>query len=172
MYFVCVTKSCRYKSSFYQLLLARSKLHQSDRNVVLDEATRSRRQRKALEALEKDNYQDNLPSLSTYVSEHRIQLNKKFQQKFTISEELASVTSSSDSTREIGGSLSTAATSSSSLQTPSGPSIAETCIDQGSNKRKRVKAESKLRFRKNFATLLEEEVFLIANQIRFFFYLI
>lgn len=125
----------------------------------MDEATRNRRQRKALEALEKDNYQENLPSLSTYVSENRIQLNKKFQQKFTISDELASTPSllNNDAKETI---VSTGSFSSSTASSNlfSGPSIADTCIDHG-NKRKRIKADSKLRFRKNFATLLEEEVF-------------
>lgn len=118
--------------------------------VILDEATRNRRQRKALEALEKDNYQEDLPALSTYVSDYRIQLNKRFQQKFSINEETAASTN-------------TTVTSSSELKESASTSSFNE--DQASSKKKRMKtAESKLRFKKNLATLLEEEREMAANR--------
>ena len=103
-------------SSF--ICLGRSKAN--ERNIILDEATRNRRQKKALEALEKDNFQDDVSSSTIYVSDYRLQLNKKFQQRFQ-------VTNDSTTPDDI-------------------------------NTSKLRKNESKLRFRKNFATLLEEEV--------------
>lgn len=118
----------------------------SDRNVVLDQATRNRRQRKALEALEKDNFLDDLPTLS--VSDYRIQLNKKFQQKFTINETAGLV----NDPKELTGSSLPSASSFVNV-----PSSADSGGDH-SSKRRRIKAESKLRFKKNFATLIEEEV--------------
>lgn len=95
---------------------------------MLDEATRKKRQRKALEALEKDNFQDELPGKGMQLSDSRLQLNKKFQQRFTLQED-----------------------------DPLSASSTSMLVSEDGRKR-RVKIDSKLRLRKNFATMFEEEV--------------
>ena len=135
--------------------LARFRHQQAERAIILDEATRKRRQRKALEALEKDNYQDDLPTLS--VSDARIQLNRRFQQKFTINEDknnAGALTGSTGEQRE--GSLSSSFSNASSFINAASATTGGG--EEHGSRRKPVKVESKLRFRKNFATLLEEEV--------------
>lgn len=91
--------------------MADTRQKQNERIQILDEATRNRRQRKVLDALEKDNFQD-LPS---NIPEYRLQLNKKLQEKLS----------------------------------------ADTTSDE--TKRKRGKSESKLKYRKNFNQLIDEE---------------
>jgi hypothetical protein len=95
-----------------------------------------------LEALEKDNFQDDIKT-KIIVSEYRLNLNKKLQQKFSIASDdnkNDKISNDSMNHQQI-GSLSTSA---STLW--------------GENSRKKLKPEAKLRFRKNFTTLIEEEV--------------
>jgi zinc finger HIT domain-containing protein 1 len=99
-----------------------------------------RRQKKALEALEKDNFQDDVPTSGIYVSDYRLQLNKKLQQRFSVAETSDPSDSTIDSSQFINTGLSN---------------------ENESNKKKKLKSESKLRFRKTFAALLEEEVFIL-----------
>ena len=106
---------------------------------MIDEATRSRRQRKALDALEKDNFQDDLPQ-SRALPDFKIQLNKKLQQRFS----LVNDPDVNEASEEQGIALSSAAPAPEPGQ-------------EMSRKRK-LKPESKLRHRKNYANLLEEEV--------------
>ncbi len=103
-----------------KMSLARQKV--SERTQILDEAARMRRQKKALDALDKDNFQET-PTL--LVSEYKLKLNKNFQQKFNIED--------------------------TSNQNPNGSA------DNLSKKRK-LRPESKLRFRKTLNNLIEEEV--------------
>ncbi len=98
-----------------------------------------RRQKKALEALERDNFQDDVPTSGIYVSDYRLQLNKKLQQRFSVAENSDPSDSTIDSSQFINTGM---------------PNENE----PGSNKKKRLKSESKLRFRKTFAALLDEEV--------------
>ena len=108
-----------------------SRLKASERTIVLDEATRKRRLKKVLEALEKDNFQDEAGSGIQY-SDFRIQQAKKLQQKFGVGME----------------------------DTDSGSKEADQNSTENSEpKKRRTKSESKHRFRKNFATIIEEEVF-------------
>lgn len=96
--------------------------------------------------MEKDNYQDDVSSSSLYVSDYRIQLNKKFAQKFALDD---GETASMSETRDMPSAASFVNV----------PSAAGDAGGDQSNKRRRLKAaESKLRFKKNFATMLEEEV--------------
>lgn len=126
---------------------SRESARNKDRNQVLDEATRNRRQKKALEALERDNFQDDVPTSGIYVSDYRLQLNKKLQQRFSVAENSDPSDSTIDSSQFINTGM---------------PNENE----PGSNKKKRLKSESKLRFRKTFAALLDEEQGL-ASETRF-----
>ncbi|RNA20544.1 zinc finger HIT domain-containing 1 [Brachionus plicatilis] len=120
-----------------------ARLKNLERGQILDEVTRQRRQRKALEALERDNFQDDISSAN--ISDSRLQINKKFQQRFTIEIE------NDTQTRESG---------SASNQTGQNAEIINSFINEppsSGTKRKKLKTESRLRFRKNFASLLEEE---------------
>lgn len=126
----------------------------------MDEATRNRRQRKLLEALEKDNFQDDMPS-SIHVSDYRLQLNKKFQQRFALIDDANAVDSSSTTTLKENTSSSSLNNLNSIAQSSAGSSeIVNSFINEPNTgtKKKKLKTESKLRFRKNFATLLDEEV--------------
>ena len=100
-----------------------------------------RRQKKALEALEKDNFQDDVPTSGIYVSDYRLQLNKKLQQRFSVAENPDPSDSTIDSSQFI------------NTGNPN-----ESTGEPGSNKKRKLKSESKLRFRKTFAALLDEEV--------------
>ena len=110
---------------------------------MLDEATRNKRQRRALDALEKDNFQDDLSSKSLHISDFRVQLNKKFQQRFTIQDE-PHLNATLDSTLNNSGNLSLSSLNESTGETTS--------------KKRKIKADSRLRLKKNFATMLDEEV--------------
>ena len=121
-----------------------------ERNSVLDEVTRNRRQKKALEALEKDNFQEDVPTSGLYVSDFKLQLNKKLQQRFSVVENPDELNQSASNT-SLNNSQSSQFVSSTNLNESS--STNET-------KKRKLKAESKLRFRKNFAALLEEEVYI------------
>ena len=114
-----------------------------ERSIVLDEATRNKRQRRALDALEKDNFQDDLSSKSLHISDFRVQLNKKFQQRFTIQDE-PHLNATLDSTLNNSGNLSLSSLNESTGETTS--------------KKRKIKADSRLRLKKNFATMLDEEV--------------
>lgn len=129
---------------FYLILIAR--LKNLERGQILDDLTRQRRQRKALEALERDNFQDDIATAN--ISDSRLQINKKFQQRFTIENENDNLNRENASTasNSIGQSVELV---NSFINEPPGTGT----------KRKKLKSESRLRFRKNFATLLEEEVF-------------
>lgn len=119
-----------------------------------------------MDALEKDNFQDDLPSF--IVSDYRLQLNKKFQQKFTISDECVNDPSTSvkenTPSSSLPNSATTTAPSTGSITSTQGLTEANLNEQNSTTKRKKLKTESKLRFRKNFATLLEEEVFLIKKK--------
>ena len=117
-----------------------ARLKALEKTHVLDEATRQRRQKKAIEALEKDNYQDDMPTSSLYVSDSRIQMNKKFQQKFAVADESTPGTSDSAAKEE-----------SASANPNEG--------DASAAKKRRFKPEAKWRVKKSFATLVDEEVF-------------
>ncbi len=120
----------------------------NERVHVLDEVTRTRRQRKALEALEKDNFQDDLPTSSRLISDHRMQLNKKFQQRFSVA---------NDADNHNGDS-SLKETSTGSLNSNHSQSHATENMEI-TGKKKKAKPESRLlRFKKTFAALYEEEV--------------
>lgn len=106
----------------------------NERVHVLDEATRFRRQKKALEALEKDNFQDDVPQ-TRLISDFKVQLNRKLQQRFNLVDE------TNENNDEV----------SSMINTPQDST-------EATSRKRKLKPESKLRFRKNFATLLEEEV--------------
>ncbi len=107
---------------------------------ILDEATRNRRQRKALDALEKDNFQDHLPS--PVLNDYRANINKKLHQSFSVvNEGTAAVTRGEEPTSTGIGDEGTAA-----------------------SRKRKLKPEAKLRFRKNFATLIEEEHTLAADK--------
>lgn len=112
--------------------------------------TRNRRQKKALEALEKDNFQEDVPTSDLYVSDFKLQLNKKLQQRFSVVENPDELNQSASNT-SLNNSQSSQFVSSTNLNESS--STNET-------KKRKLKAESKLRFRKNFAALLEEEVYI------------
>ena len=116
----------------------------NERLHVLDEATRSRRQRKALESLEKDNFQDAPANLN----DHRQQQNKKLQQKFTIENDSGATSSSTSNLAN--NSLNTSATGCSSSSS--------TSLNESVAKKRKLKLESKIKFRKNFNSLIEEEV--------------
>lgn len=123
-----------------------------ERTHILDEATRNRRQRKALEALEKDNFQDAPPTAA--VSDYRLQLNKKFQQKFQL-----------DNNDSLNNSLNTSVNDASvnnqnannSVNTTSG-NLNNTNLNESIAKKRKSKIESKAKFRKTFNALVEEEV--------------
>jgi hypothetical protein len=87
-----------------------------------------------LEALEKDNFQDDVPQAGRLISDYKVQLNKKLQQRFNV------VDGPDENNDEVA----------SMINIPQ--DTAET------SRKRKLKPESKLRFRKNFATLLEEEV--------------
>jgi hypothetical protein len=123
-----------------------------ERTIVLDDATRSKRQRKALDALEKDNFQDELPAKNLHVSDFRVQLNKKFQQRFTIQED-----GLADAKETTVGSFSGGPGA--SLNVSSGLlNESETGGGSSTVKKRKIKVDSRLRLKKNFATLVEEEV--------------
>ena len=124
---------------------------------MLDDLTRQRRQRKALEALEKDNFQEDHPSASIYVSDFRLQLNKKFQQRFTLENE--NDTAGGNNQSMFDSSTSSATTGGGGGGATSGATDSTSGVE--SSKKKRLKAESKLRYRKNLATMLDEEVSLL-----------
>lgn len=115
----------------------KARIKSNERVHIVDEATRNRRQRKALDALEKDNYQDDFPQSGRAVSDYRMQLNKKLQQRFSVVNE--------KDTNELNdeGSLNQSG-------------LTE---NTEASKKRKLKSESKLRFRKNFQTILEEEVY-------------
>ena len=120
----------------------------NERVHVLDEVTRTRRQRKALEALEKDNFQDDLPTSSRLISDHRMQLNKKFQQRFSVANDA----------ENYNGDSSLKETSTGPLSSNQSQSHAAENMET-SGKKKKAKPESRLlRFKKTFAALYEEEV--------------
>ena len=118
-----------------------SRLKALEKGHVLDEATRKRRQKKALDALEKDNYQDDMPT-TLNVSDFRLQLNKKFQQRFTVEE-------------------SNAITTETNLKDENANIQSETSVNAelGATKKRKLKSDFKYKFRKNYATLADEEVF-------------
>ena len=120
-----------------------SRLKALEKGHVLDEATRKRRQKKALDALEKDNYQDDMPT-TLNVSDFRLQLNKKFQQRFTVEE-------------------SNAITTETNLKDENANIQSETSVNAelGATKKRKLKSDFKYKFRKNYATLADEEVFLL-----------
>ena len=99
-----------------------------------------------MDALEKDNFQDDHPSSTIYVSDFRLQLNKKFQQRFTVEENSLNEPNLKESVSSLN--------QLSSGLGESGGLTGETAA----TRRKKLKADSKLRMRKNFATLLDEEV--------------
>ena len=68
------------RNIFYE----KARIKSNERVHIVDEATRNRRQRKALEALEKDNFHDDLPQSGRGVSDFRQQSNKKLQQRFSV----------------------------------------------------------------------------------------
>lgn len=107
-----------------------SRLKASERMIVLDEATRKRRLKKALEALEKDNFQDEAGSAMHY-TDYRMQMTKKLQQRFGVG--IEDVDSNAKENEAASG-------------------------EASEPKKRRLKPESRLRFRKNFAAMLEEEV--------------
>ncbi|CAF0709350.1 unnamed protein product [Brachionus calyciflorus] len=123
-----------------------ARLKNLERGQILDEATRLRRQRKALEALERDNFQDDLIALN--VSDHRLQINKKFQQRFTIEDESESTIKENASNSSL----------TNNVKSENIELVNSFLSEPPSTKRKKLKTESKLRYRKNFATLLEEEL--------------
>jgi hypothetical protein len=112
----------------------KARIKTNERIHVLDDATRFRRQKKVLEALEKDNFQDDVPQAGRLISDYKVQLNKKLQQRFNV------VDGPDENNDEVA----------SMINIPQ--DTAET------SRKRKLKPESKLRFRKNFATLLEEEV--------------
>ena len=116
-----------------------ARLKALEKGHVLDEATRKRRQKKALEALERDNFQDDIPT-TLNVSDFRIQLNKKFQQRFTVDESTPNANESSSKDDSVNN----------PNETSSEPSTA---------KKRKIKSDFKYKFRKNYATLADEEVF-------------
>ena len=140
------------------LLLDLGRLKALERAHVLDEASRNRRQKKAIDALEKDNFQENLSSSTIYVSEHRLQLNRKLQQRFNVANEDDSTTNK-DSSNHINPSscvqvnLNTSGDGTTAIQ------------DQVARKRKLRPEARQLKFaRKNFTTLSEEEHELTSNR--------
>ncbi len=99
----------------------------NERTQILDDASRMRRQKKALEALEKDNFQE---TPTFIVSEYKLQLNKKFQQKFSVEADKSGENSNANLN----------------------------LLNETAAKKRKLKPESKLRYRKTFNNLLEEEV--------------
>jgi glutamine synthetase adenylyltransferase len=136
------------KIIFKTLISNTARFKANERTHVLDEATRNRRQRKALESLEKDNFQDAPANLN----DHRQQQNKKLQQKFTIENDSTSSTTSSTTNL---------------LSTNNSTNLSSTNINESVGKKRKIKPESKIKFRKNFNALIEEEVKSI-NFINFF----
>lgn len=118
------------------------RLKNLEKSQILDEITRQRRQRKALEALERDNFQDDISTAN--ISDSRLQINKKFQQRFTIEND------SETQSRENGSTAQNVELVNSFLSEP----------PTAGTRKKKLKTESRLRFRKNFASLLEEEVYI------------
>ena len=137
----------------------------NERVHVLDEVTRTRRQRKALEALEKDNFQDDLPASSRLISDHRMQLNKKFQQRFSVANDADNHHAGDSSLKE------STASSTGNLNANQSQSHAAENMEI-SGKKKKAKPESRLlRFKKTFAALCEEEVKGLLIHCRFIFVL-
>ncbi len=118
-------------------LKARIKIN--ERVHVIDEATRNRRQRKALDALEKDNFQDELPQ-SRALPDFKVQLNKKLQQRFSLIND--------PDANEVNEEVSAGNT----------PLNSSSTDGQEISRKRKLKPESKLRHRKNYTNLLEEEV--------------
>lgn len=137
-----------------------SRLKALERNHVLDEATRYRRQKKAIDALEKDNFQDNLPSLTVYVSEHRLQLNRKLQQRFSVANESEETTGGCAAAVDasLGSKDQQTSSTQSSQQLSNQTPGQEQESTTNETKRKRVRTETKIKFaRRTFANLAEEE---------------
>ena len=122
-----------------------ARLKALDKGHVLDEATRKRRQKKALEALERDNFQDDIPT-TLNVSDFRIQLNKKFQQRFTVDE----TTPNANETNPKYDSL-------------NNPNETSLNTEPSTAKKRKFKSDFKYKFRKNYATLADEEVLILLN---------
>jgi zinc finger HIT domain-containing protein 1 len=122
-----------------------ARLKALDKGHVLDEATRKRRQKKALEALERDNFQDDIPT-TLNVSDFRIQLNKKFQQRFTVDE----TTPNANETNPKDDSL-------------NNPNETSLNTEPSTAKKRKFKSDFKYKFRKNYATLADEEVLILLN---------
>ena len=93
--------------------------------------------------MEKDNFQDEVPTSGLHVSDYRLQLNKKFQQRFTVEDEQNDQKDSSVNPSNF-------------INNPT--NLNE--ISNNEPRRKKLKQDSKLRFRKNFAALIDEEVFI------------
>lgn len=110
----------------------KARIKGNERVHVIDEATRSRRQRKALDALEKDNFQDDQPQSGRMLSDLKIHANRKLQQRFSLAND-PDANEAHEEANLMGD------------------------VTETSRKRK-LKPESKLRYRKNFTAILEEEV--------------
>jgi hypothetical protein len=89
-----------------------------------------------------------VPTSSLYVSDYKLQLNKKLQQRFSLVEN----TDPSDLNQ------SNSNVSLNSSQSGMSHQFISILNESDSAKKRKLKPESKLRFRKNFASLLEEEV--------------
>ena len=90
--------------------------------------------------MEKDNFQDDLPQ-SRVLPDFKVQLNKKLQQRFSLVNDL----DAHELNDEPGGGFISANTSTENIM-------------PDTSKKRKLKPESKLRHRRNFVSLLEEEV--------------
>jgi len=127
------------KKSSNNLYFLKARIKINERVHVIDEATRNRRQRKALDALEKDNFQDELPQ-SRALPDFKVQLNKKLQQRFSLIND--------PDANEVNEEVSAGNT----------PLNSSSTDGQEISRKRKLKPESKLRHRKNYTNLLEEEV--------------
>ena len=136
-----------------RLVVAIGRIKALERAHVLDDASRNRRQKKAIEALEKDNFQDNLPASTIYVPEHRLLLNRKLQQRFSVANEDSPATADTNDPAQINPSSCVQVT----VNASSGDG-ASSSADPAAKKRKLRPEARQLKFaRKNFTTLIEEE---------------